>query len=196
METEIWKDIEWYEWLYQVSNLWNIYSKPKPWHLWHSWKHIKTWKQWVYSNCVLYKSKKWITYTVHRLVAKAFLENIENKEMVCHKDETLVDWRLNNCVDNLFWWTRSDNMRDMLNKWRENYLFRRNNPNPNKWKYWKEHPMSRPIAQYSKEWTFIEKYESIKDASLKTWIIHQNICSCCNWKYWVKSAWWFIWKYL
>ena len=26
MNEEIWKDIPWYEWLYQASNLWNIKS--------------------------------------------------------------------------------------------------------------------------------------------------------------------------
>lgn len=26
MDTEIWKDVEWYEWVYEISNLWRVKS--------------------------------------------------------------------------------------------------------------------------------------------------------------------------
>lgn len=45
---------------------------------------------------------------VHRLVAKAFLENPNNLPQVGHKDHD----KENNCVDNLYWTSQSQNTRD------------------------------------------------------------------------------------
>ncbi len=47
------------------------------------------------------------TKVIHGLVAKAFIPNPENKTEVNHKD---LD-KSNNCVDNLEWNTRSENMK-------------------------------------------------------------------------------------
>lgn len=196
LNMEIWKPIVGYEWLYEISNLWKVKSL----NYWRTWKEkflkIRVWKKW-YWQISIYFNKLAIQPLVHRLVAIAFIPNPDNLPCVCHKNETLDEnWQLYNWVDNLFWWTRSDNMQDMYSKWRSNNHFQRNPPYTNLWKFWKDHPRSRPISQHTKDWDFIKKYVSIKEASIITGIIHQNINSCCAWKYWMKSAGWFIWKYV
>lgn len=44
---------------------------------------------------------------IHRLVALAFIDNPDNLAEVNHKDGN----KLNNCVDNLEWCSRSENMK-------------------------------------------------------------------------------------
>ena len=57
-----------------------------------------------YKQVTLSKNHKRKTYTVHRLVAMAFLENPYNKETVNHIDGN----KLNNCVSNLEWATNKE----------------------------------------------------------------------------------------
>jgi hypothetical protein len=95
---EIWKDIKNYEGLYQVSNLGNI-------------KNILT-KQILgkfgkrYYETYLYKNGKRKCFKIHRLVAQAFIPNLNNKSEVNHIDGN----RYNNTVSNLEWVTRQENM--------------------------------------------------------------------------------------
>lgn len=51
-------------------------------------------------------SKK-ITKTIHRIVAEAWIENVEDKKTVNHIDGN----KLNNHVNNLEWMTNTENMR-------------------------------------------------------------------------------------
>ena len=98
---EIFKDIEGYFGLYQVSNLGNI-------------KSLKYGKERIlkpakdknkYSIVCLCKQGKMKNHKVHRLVAQAFIPNPNNLPQINHKDENPS----NNCVLNLEWCTADYN---------------------------------------------------------------------------------------
>jgi hypothetical protein len=94
---EIWKEIEGYEGLYQVSNEGRIRSK----------RRIKIQGDYNgYKKVRLSKKSRQLTKQVHRLVAKAFIPNPNNKPMVNHKDLN----RSNNNVNNLEWVTHQENV--------------------------------------------------------------------------------------
>jgi len=97
---EIWKDIEGYKGLYQVSNLGRIKSLHGL-----SERIMKQTLQKGYLRITLLKNKKQKRFLSHRLVAQAFIPNPENKPQVNHIDED----KENNRVDNLEWVTAKEN---------------------------------------------------------------------------------------
>jgi len=117
---EIWKDIKNYEGLYQVSNLGRVKSLErtkidKMGRQFHVKEKILNpliikgyYAVWLYNEKL---GKK--RYTVHRLVAEAFIPNPYNLPQVGHKDENNFKTGdgCNNCVDNLEWTTALDNNR-------------------------------------------------------------------------------------
>jgi hypothetical protein len=101
---ENWKNVVGYEGRYQVSDLGNIKSMPKP-----RCSKVKILKNIPlkagYLTVDLGNGQKIKRYLVHRLVATAFIENPLNKEQVNHIDGN----KSNNNVCNLEWNTRSEN---------------------------------------------------------------------------------------
>ncbi len=59
----------------------------------------------TYQNKTLYCNGEMRSYNIHRLVAEAFIPNLENKEQVNHIDGN----KHNNAVENLEWVTRVEN---------------------------------------------------------------------------------------
>lgn len=104
MSTEIWKDIEGYEGLYQVSNMGRIKSFARE----EGGTLVSlTNNKDRYVRISLAKNGKRVSYSVHRLVAIAFIENPDMKPFINHKDFN----RSNNVVANLEWCTAGENSR-------------------------------------------------------------------------------------
>lgn len=105
---EIWKNINGYEGLYQVSNLGRIKSLERM--VKSNNNNYRIVKEKIlkqnqdkngYYVISLNKNNKSKKYIVHRLVAQTFIPNPNNYPVVNHKDEN----KKNNCVENLEWCT-------------------------------------------------------------------------------------------
>lgn len=183
---EVWKPVVWYEWFYEVSNLGNIKSIKRGINM--KWYTNKNWYEIVHLSYVCNNK----AFYKHRLVAISFIENKDNLPCVCHISEDKNNkWWLYNWVDNLFWWTHQDNALDMHKKWRWYSYFRWKSIR--KWTTWEKNPNSKKVIQLTKDWTFINEYVSITNASNELQIFNSNISECCNGKR--KSAWWFLFAF-
>lgn len=105
MTDERWRWVVGYEGLYMVSDQGRVMSVPKKTHYGHVMKQKKMWAG--YMVVCLCKNNVKKNMAIHRLVAKAFLDNPENKAEVNHKNGIRDD----NRVENLEWTTRSENER-------------------------------------------------------------------------------------
>lgn len=104
-EPEIWKDIEGYEGLYEVSNYGRIKSKKFK-------NKEKIIKSFIGSNgyptITLYSNNHFIKkFSIHRLVAQAFIPNPNNYPQVNHIDLN----KFNNFYSNLEWCTHNMNIQ-------------------------------------------------------------------------------------
>ncbi len=152
---EIWKDIEGYEGLYQISNLGKVKSYDRP-----KWSGTKfyTLKSRIlkfgiskngYPLVVLYTDKG-TTHSLHRLVAQSFVQNPNNFSVVMHKDDN----KLNARADNLMWGEQTENLSD---------VYKRNLRTAVK-NYGKNNKLSKRVCQYTMEGDLIKTWDSVSDA--------------------------------
>lgn len=119
---EIWKEIEGFEGKYEISNLGRIRTVKNIQHFWSrasgEWKLEERIQETNkirvcfknnkgYMRIALKNKDKVKDYLVHRLVAKTFIPNPENKRFVNHKNGNKED----NRVENLEWCTQKENMQ-------------------------------------------------------------------------------------
>lgn len=116
MDNEYWKPVVGYEGLYEVSNLGTVKSLHKIINkgefgmVEFPEKILKVVMRGPYRAVRIYKNKKGTRYSVHRLVAQAFIPNPKNKRQVNHIDGD----KLNNNVNNLEWCTPYENTRHAI----------------------------------------------------------------------------------
>lgn len=170
---EEWKTIEGYNGRYEVSSYGRIRSVSMfiGNHIYHGKVLSPTIMANGYLKVNLILRGKKNTCLVHRLVAKAFIENRENLPQVNHKDEI----KTNNNVENLEWCSESYNCRygkrnlSMIEKKR------------------------KPVLQLSVDGDLINRFEVLNYASRITGINAAHICDVCKGKR--KSAGGYVWKY-
>lgn len=120
MSDEIWKPIEGFEGLYEVSNFGRVKSLERNVRAGRNYG-LKTLKERILIPhtqktgrllVVLCKDGKIYARTIHRLVAIAFIQNPENKPVVDHIDTNPA----NNRVDNLRWCTQKENCNNEISR--------------------------------------------------------------------------------
>lgn len=110
------------------------------------------------------------SYLLHRLVAKVFIPNPENKEQVNHIDGN----KQNACVNNLEWVSNIENQIHKINSGLSN--------------------CTKKIVQYDLQMNKINEFNSHVDASKNLHICGSSIGKCCNNKQ--KTAGGFIFKFV
>lgn len=172
LDGEEWKDIEGFEGLYMVSNFGRIRS-------------LKTKKNkgGLKSPCLnrkrgnryyiqLVKDKKIYHFSVHRLVAMAFVEGYQPGLEVNHKDENPQ----NNHADNLEWCT---------SKYNANYGTRNDRVTKKN---------SKPIVQMTIEGVPIATYPSVNEAARQTGYNLSALNNCCRGI--KETAYGYMWRYM
>ena len=195
---EIWKDIEGYEGYYKVSNFGRIASLRE----WIGNKYKSQYKSIFkiipshhnkkgYQTIILSKDKKTKYYMVHRLVAKAFIENPYNKPQVNHIDGN----KNNNNVSNLEWCTCKENIKHAFDKGLMTTKSEARNTHLEKIRPLSIEVMKKKVAMLSNKGEILKVFDCITEANefLNVNRKSSNITNCCKGR--KKSAYGYKWKY-
>lgn len=174
---ELWRDIEGYENLYQVSSkgrvrsLDRVNSNVKGRVLKYGLQDYR------YPNVTLHKNGKQISKTIHRLVAIHFVNNPYDKKQVNHINGIRTD----NRMENLEWVSPRENLL---------HAFDTGLASATKGK---DHPSSRRIIQLDLDGKRIKEYDTVISAAKSLGIRQGNISNCASGR--CKSTGGYKWEY-
>lgn len=182
MKKEIWRDIEGYEGLYQVSSEGRVKSLERKVPKWDGWRTVKerilkpVFSSNGYLTVPLYAGGKQKTLKIHRLVCQAFHENPENKPEVNHINEIKTD----NRACNLEWCTTKENCNHGTRNERVAKGVSK--------------ALSKQVGQYTRDGELIKIWTSAREAQRQAGFSQSHISAAARGK--LKTHKSFVWKYI
>ena len=177
MNKEIWKEIKDFDNLYQVSNYGRVrsirrFKNKNNENAFYVKKYLKlslqSGKKYPYLRVVLSKNGKRYCFTVHRLVMLAFKPNKKHKELsINHIDCN----KHNNCVDNLEWYTASQNMKHASEN---NLLNIKKGFNHNMVKITEEKALTLITCRHYFTNAYLAKKLDLKEATISAFYLNKN----------------------